>query len=84
VKIEGVVVANERLLQRFDEAIIERYSRAFSERQRSLEVEQPIRNRQVIGSTPIVGSMCKSFIQNEMRCGRQNVTFDLKVFLSHF
>jgi hypothetical protein len=26
-------------------------------RQRSLEVEQPIRNRQVMGSTPIVGSM---------------------------
>jgi hypothetical protein len=24
-------------------------------RQRSLEVEQPIRNRQVMGSTPIVG-----------------------------
>jgi hypothetical protein len=28
----------------------------FSDRQRSLEVEQPIRNRQVMGSTPIVGS----------------------------
>jgi Zn-dependent alcohol dehydrogenase len=40
----------------FDEPAFGGYSPAFLERQRSLEVEQPIRNRQVMGSIPIVGS----------------------------
>jgi hypothetical protein len=35
-------------------------------RQRSLEVEQPIRNRQVMGSTPIVGSRGKMRILSDL------------------
>jgi hypothetical protein len=40
-----ILAAHRLRVRQFDEANIERYSRAFSERQRSLEVEQPIRNR---------------------------------------
>jgi hypothetical protein len=47
-------------------------------------MNHPIRNRQVMGSTPIVGSRCKSFIGNSMQSEPQNVMSGLRVILSHF
>jgi hypothetical protein len=52
-------------------------------RQRSLEVEQPIRNRQVMGSTPIVGSKCKWLRISELGFESQRNFFGTIFFFAY-